>query len=123
VKALTLIALQIAMLSFAVNPLEVPEFTQQGNLVTLRVIPKDRAAKIYLIGHKAAEADFRKNAKILKVSLIDHDKREELKIDKQGDYYEIKGLPSRAQPYRLNIQTKVQGQIEDFDFQIPSERR
>jgi hypothetical protein len=121
-KLLMFLIFQMATLSFAVNPADIPEYTQQGSFVTLRVVPKDRTAKIFVVGHKAAELDFKNEAQILSVSLVNNRKKEVLNLNKQGDYYEVKGLPPKNEPYQLMIQTQAKGKMEELKVDIPSQK-
>lgn len=122
-KALIILVLLISSASYAVNPREVPEFTQQGSLITLRVVPKDRTAKIFIVGHKAAAIELQKDAQVTRVLLVDNEKKETLSLNDQGDYYEVSGLPDHGQPYQLMVQTRVKGKIEEVKIDIPSRHR
>lgn len=109
-------------LSFAVNPSEIPEYTHQGNLITLRVVPKDRTAKIFIVGHKAAEMNLKDETQILSVSLLKKNRKEILQIDRQGDFYEVRGLPGSEKPYELMIEATVKGQMEEIKVNIPKQK-
>jgi hypothetical protein len=107
---------------FAVNPSEIPEYTHQGNLVTIRVVPKDRSAKIFIVGHKAAEMNFKDDAQILSVSVLKKNRKETLQLNRQGDFYEVQGLPEGEKPYQLMIKAAVKGQTEEVKVNIPTQK-
>lgn len=117
-SVLTILVLAFSAMGFAQSPREIPEYTHQGNLVSVRIVPKDRTAKIFLVGHKAAEVNLKDEAKVLSVTLLKKNQKEVLQLDKQGDYYEVKGLPAGRQPYDLMIQTEVRGQAEHLKVEV-----
>ena len=94
------------------NMRNVPEYTASGKLLSLRIVPGDRTAKIYIVGTKMAEVDLKKDAKILSVHLNDS-KPETLHVNDRGDYYEVRGVPREGQPYKLSIKTRIRGQSEE----------
>jgi hypothetical protein len=106
----------------AQNPMEIPEYSHQGSLVSLRIVAKDRTAKIFVAGNKAVEMNLKQEPKLLSVSLLDKSKREVLKMDKQGDFYEVRGLPAGHKAYQLLIEAELQGQIENMKVNIPSQK-
>lgn len=43
----------------------IAEYSAQGNLVILRIVPGDKVIKLFIVGRKAAELDFKKDAEAL----------------------------------------------------------
>lgn len=96
----------------------VSEFNGQGKLVILRIVPGDKVAKLFVLGKKTAELDLKKDAKVLSVFLKNGATQEELRINNQGDFYEVNGLPEETPSYVLSIKTKVKNQIEDIKIHV-----
>jgi hypothetical protein len=87
----------------------ISEYSAQGKLVILRIVPGDKVAKLFVLGKKAAEADFKKDAKVLNVFLKNGATSEELRINDRGDYYEVQGVPKTNTPYELLILPRKNG--------------
>lgn len=97
----------------------IPQYFAEGAAVALRVVPQDKTARVYLMGRKAVDMDFKKKSKVLSVTLNSKNPGE-LRINQKGEYYEIEGLPNSKDPYELSIRTETQGQLEDIKVKINS---
>ncbi len=120
-KNWTVLSFLTFVISFAnaqVSGNGIAEYSAQGNLVILRIIPGDKVTKLFIVGKKAAELDLKKDAKVLSVFLKSDDHLEELRINNRGDYYEVHGLRKRETPYELSVTTAVKGKKEDVTFKI-----
>ena len=95
-----------------------PEYTTQGRFLVLRVIPKDRGAKLFLAGHEALNLDLKKETKILSVTLLKDERKEVLHFDGQGDTYEILNIPANSFPYELGIKAEVRGKQEELKVKV-----
>lgn len=95
----------------------IPQYVAEGQLISLRIVPGDRTAKIFLIGQKRAEVDLRSDAKILSV-FLEEKPNEVLMISDKGRYYEVQGVPSAGKPYQLSIRAKVGKQTEDLHVRV-----
>lgn len=97
----------------------IPEYTTQKGLVVLRVVPKDRTAKIFLAGHQAAVLDLKKDAQLLSVTVIKGDQKQKLELRANGEFYEVKNLPEQK-PYELEFQVQVQNKPQQMRLKIDS---
>ena len=107
-KTISIILLLTFVTAFAnaqVSGNGIAEYSAQGRLVILRIVPGDKVAKLFILGKKAAELDLKKDAKVLSVFLNSGGSSEELRINNRGDYYEVRGLPKREIPYELSVKT------------------
>lgn len=96
-----------------------PEYTAQGRLVIVRVVPKDRTAKLFFVGKKAAELDLKKDHKVLSVTAIGPgSKSEQLSFQGEGDAYTVSQIPDWSQPYDLSIMTETRGQKDELKVKI-----
>lgn len=93
------------------------QYSAEGNILIFHVVPGDKTAKIFFVGKKMMEVDFKKDAKILSVFLNESD-GETLQVSPRGDYYEVKGVPRLGQPYRLSIKAEVKGKPEEVKVNI-----
>lgn len=95
-----------------------PEYTGQGKLIIVRIIPGDKTAKLFLLGKKTAEVNLKKEAKLLSVFLNSSGSTEELRVNNRGDYYEVNNLPRSTIPYVLSIRANVNGETENIKVQV-----
>ena len=107
-----------ALASAQVSGNGIAEYSAQGKLVVLRIVPGDKVAKLFILGKKKAELDLKKDTKIISVFLNSENKSEELRINNRGDYYEVRGLPKHQTPYELSVKTAVKGEKEEVTFKI-----
>jgi hypothetical protein len=97
-----------------------PEYLATGRLLTVRVVPMDRTAKLFFAGHKAADLDLKREHKLLEITALNPTGRqsETLKFNQQGDAYVIQNLPKWKEPFQLNLKSEARGEIEEIKVQI-----
>ncbi len=120
-KTTTIATIFIFMMAFAnaqVSGNGIAEYSAQGNLVILRIVPGDKVSKLFIVGRKAVELDLKKDAKVLAVFLNTTTSSEELRINNRGDFYEVHGLHKRERPYELKVTTSVKGKKEEVILKI-----
>ncbi|MGZ3743089.1 MAG: hypothetical protein ACXWRE_05640 [Pseudobdellovibrionaceae bacterium] len=122
-KSLKLIFLSListASFAFAQKPPPYdPNYMAQGRLLTLRVVPGDRSAKLYFAGTKAGELDMKKDHIVLSVTAMEGKKRETLKFKENGEAYEVVDLPPWNEPYELSVKSRIKGKIEELKVKMP----
>lgn len=96
------------------------EYSAEGRMLVLKVVPGDKSAKLFFFGKKSAELDFNKDHKLLSVTATSAGKTETLTFKKNPDSYEVLNLPQRYKPYELKVKSEVRGKIEDLKIQIPN---
>ncbi len=78
--------------SFAQNPhadrLDPASLNQQGQLVTLKIVPADRNLQVFLIGRKGADFRFNKTNVTAKLRLANRPSLE-LNVSRQKSFYSI----------------------------------
>ena len=67
-----------------------PSYVGENKLIVLRFVPQDKSGKVFLVGSKVADIDFKKNAKLLSVTMLTDSQEEVLQLNQNGSYYEIK---------------------------------
>lgn len=101
-----------------------PEYMSTGKLVTIRVVPGDRTAKLYVVGKKAAELNVQKDHQILEITALSPQKKTEiLQFQRNGDAYEISNMPSWKEPYDLNVKAETRGQKEEVRVRINQNKK
>lgn len=95
-----------------------PQFGGEGRMLILRVVPKDKTAKLYFLGKKSAEINFNKDHKLLSVTALSNGKRETLQFKNTGDSYEVLNVPSDKGIYELDVKSEVRGKIDDIKVKI-----
>lgn len=93
-----------------------PQIGGEGRLLMVRVVPGDKTAKLYFVGKKAAEIDFKKDHKVLSITAFSNGKSEELRFKSTGEAYEVYGTPNK--PYDLNVKSEVRGKVETIKVNI-----
>lgn len=93
-----------------------PQIGGEGRLVMIRVVPGDRTAKLFFVGKKAAEIDFKKDHKVLSITALTDGKSEELHFKSTGEAYEVYGTPNK--PYDLNVKSEVRGKVETIKVNV-----
>lgn len=94
----------------------LPQIGGEGRLLMVRVVPGDKTAKLFFVGKKAAEIDFKKDHKVLSITAFSDGKSEELRFKSTGDSYEVYGTPNK--PYDLNVKSEVKGNVETIKVNI-----
>ena len=97
-----------------------PEYTTQSRFLVLRIVPKDKSAKIFLTGQEALNIDLKKEAKIISVTLLKNQKKEILHLEGDGDTYEIQGIPTGPGAYEIGVKTEVRGTQEEMKVIVPN---
>ena len=96
------------------------QYTAEGRMLTVKLVPGDKAAKLFFVGKKVADLDFQKDHKLLSIVAVSNDKKEILKFTGAGDSYEVSELPKWKTPYELTLKTELKGQVEEIKVKIKS---
>lgn len=96
------------------------QYTAEGRMLTVKLIPGDKAAKLFFVGKKVADLDFQKDHKLLSIVAISNDKKEVLKFTGTGDSYEVADLPKWKTPYELSLKSELKGQVEEIKVKVKS---
>lgn len=99
-----------------------PEFASEGRLMILRVVPKDKGAKLFFAGRKAADFDFKKDHKLLSVTAMRGEQKEVLQFEKQGDGYQVTNMPTWNEGYTLDVKSEVKGKVEEHNVKIKTSK-
>lgn len=86
----------------------------QGQLVSVRVVPAEKSAKLYVVGKKVAQT----KPKVLQVTAFNKDQEEELHMTPQGEYYTVNN-PKLKKPYSLRVRTQLDKDEEKFEIKVP----
>lgn len=95
-----------------------PQYKAESELLILRFVPGDKKAKIFLAGNKVADLDFNKDAKILSVVMLNETKKEVLKLNRNGDFYEVESSKEFPSAYQIVVKTEVRGKPQEMKFKI-----
>ena len=90
----------------------------QGQLMSVKVVPADKSAKLYILGKKAAESKPSIRPKLLQVTAFNKDEEEELHLTPEGEYYTVSN-PKLKRPYSLRVRAKVEEKEEKFEIKVP----
>lgn len=99
-----------------------PEYLAQSRLLTLRVVPGDKNAKLYFAGQKVAGMDWRKDHQVLEITALTSKKTETLQFNREGDAYVIPQLPNWNEPYDLVVKSQTKGQVENIHVKIKNKK-
>ncbi len=88
----------------------------QGQVLSLRIIPADKTAKIFVMGKKVLEA----KPKLLQVTAFDKNNHEELHLTQQEDHYTVTNPQHLEKPYKLKIRAQYNKSEEKFEVEVPS---
>ena len=91
-------------------------YESEGQLISLRLIPGDKTAKLYLVGKKTAELSMQKNPKLVSVMSSFRGKNEELAFTNEGDAYVISPFPSN--PSVLKIKAEIGEKQETIKLKV-----
>lgn len=96
------------------------EYTAKGQLATIRVVPGNKTAQIFLVGKEAVSMDLKNEPKIISVTLLQKQKRRQLELNQEGEAYVVKNLPGKGtEPFELLIQTQLRTQKEEVKVKVP----
>ncbi|GEM_PF-5507167 len=114
----SLVALSLGQPSFSqeIQSQGHPQIGGEGRLVMVRVVPGDKTAKLFFVGKKAAEIDFKKDHKVLSITAFSDGKSEELRFKSTGESYEVFGTPNK--PYDLNVKSEIRGKVENIKVNV-----
>lgn len=96
-----------------------PKIEATGKLLTIRVVPQDKSARIYLAGVEAAAIDLKTSSPMVEITAQKGKERRKLEFTNLGDAYEVKELPSWSKPYELIFKARVKEKTEDIRVNIP----
>ena len=121
----TIVTLLSGVVSAQTQPLDSArypygQYTAEGRLLTVKLVPGDKTAKLFFVGKKVADLNFQKDHKLLSVTAIGSNKKEILKFTGTGDSYEVSELPKWKAPYELTLKSELNGQFEELKVKIKS---
>lgn len=96
------------------------QYTAEGRLLTVKLVPGDKTAKLFFVGKKVADLNFQKDHKLLSVIARNSNKKEILKFTGTGDSYEVSELPKWKTPYELTLKSELNGQFEELKVKVKS---
>ena len=99
------------------NPLK-PEYQASSRAAILRVVPGDKTAKLFIAGHKTAQADLSKQPVVVSVTAWNQGDSEILDFRRDGDGYLITELPKWQEPYDLAVTLESRGNVEEMKVRI-----
>lgn len=86
----------------------------EGRLVIFRIVPGDKSAKLYLVGKKAADLDFRKDVRLLSITATKPGgSREELRFEESGDSYLVTPFPE-SHDLTFEVKAETRGKKENI---------
>jgi hypothetical protein len=97
-----------------------PQYKAESNLVILRFFPGSKSGKIFLAGTKVADLDFSKDAKNLSVVMLNDSKKEILKLNGNGDYYEVESAATFPTSYQILVNAEVRGKLQELKLKVPN---
>lgn len=96
-----------------------PQAQANGKLFSIHLTPKDKKARIYIVGKKAAHFDFKTNEAKLELFARQGTKQEKLEFTKIGDAFEVTELPKWQGPFELHLKGKIRKESESLKLDIP----
>lgn len=90
----------------------------QGQLMSVRVVPADKTAKLYILGKKVVQTGPKIRPRILQVTAFNQDQEEELHLTPEGDYYTVSN-PKLSKPYSLRVRAQLAHEEEKFEISVP----
>ena len=110
--------------AFAQDPSrpQLNNLSQTGQLMTVKLVPKDKNLDIFLAGKPAAKIDLR-NAEVEVTILDDANSPRNLKLIKRAGYYSVDELMNYSQPVDLQVKATVKDRSETFKFRVDNKPR
>ncbi len=95
-----------------------PEYLGSGRLLTIRIVPADRTAKLYVVGKKAAQIEIGKDYQVIEITALNKKQNETLEFRRDGEAYVISNLPKWNEPYDLKVRAETRGQKDEVKVRI-----
>lgn len=119
---LTILSVSFGALDESATDLAAPDkraLMAQGQIMSVRVVPADKSAKLFVLGKKALDYKAGLKPKVLQVTAFNSGEEEELHLTPEGDYYTINN-PQIKKPYSLRVRTQLDKQEEKFEIKVPT---
>jgi len=96
-----------------------PTAQANGKIFSLQLAPKEKKARVYIIGHKKAQINLDGTTPILEITAKQGQKQQKLEFTKFGDAFEVKELPKWKGPFELHLKGSVNEESEQFSLEVP----
>jgi hypothetical protein len=89
----------------------------EGRLVIFRIVPGDKGAKLFWVGRKVADVDFRKNSRLISIVARKGDVQEELHFIEQGKTYLIPKFPD-SPDWSFTLKAEIRGERDGAEVRL-----
>lgn len=114
VAALILVSVAKAQEFHPGNPL----YKSETDVVILNYVPGSKSAKLFFTGSKIADFDLKKDAKIVSVVMMNNQKKETLKLNQAGNFYEVESTTTFPKNYQIIVNTELRGKPKEMKLNI-----
>src|SRR5262245_35055371 len=109
--------MKILILSFLIMAGGEKLYEAEGRLITFRVVPGEKSAKLFLLGKKAGELSWEKDAHLISVTAFSGKSSEKLRFKEDGSSYILTEIPKSAD-LTLSLRAELRGKKESVKIRI-----
>lgn len=95
----------------------VKRYEAEGRVLTFRVVPGEKSAKLFLLGRKAGELNLNADARLISVTALHGGRSERLLFKPDGEAYLIPEFPENGD-LMLTLKAEVHGRKDQVKIRM-----